>query len=117
VTASTPPLTGLELPTPPQTDIERQVEATIDAMRALDLLAPRHEAQVGLCRLLARKLGVVAGHGQAYGVAMLARELREALAALPTIPEDQDDREEFASLVAAVREAQVGHPPQSQPVD
>jgi hypothetical protein len=108
MTTITPEIPGLEIPTPPATDIERQVDATIAALREAELLLPRHEAQVGLVQLLARKLGMVAGYGQAYGVAMLARELREALAALPDVPEGSDERDEFAQLVLAVRSASMG---------
>jgi hypothetical protein len=106
---------GLELPQPPPTDIEARVEATIAELRELELLLPRHEAQIGLCRLLARKLGMVAAHGQAYGVAMLARELREALAGLPAPDVKDDDRDEFRQLVDAVRAATLGNPTESEP--
>jgi hypothetical protein len=99
---------GLEVPIDQaMAHIVTDVEATIANLTELELIQPRHQALVGMVRLTARKLAAMAARGQAYGVAMLLRELREGLAALPAAPERDDDDDAFAELVAAVRAAEI----------
>jgi hypothetical protein len=111
------PLPGLEVPEPPRAQIEIDVDRTLEELDRLELIGPKHAAAVGLCRLAARKLARVAEHGQAYGVAMLMRELREALAALPDIAEEEGERDEWNRLVDALRGSEVGDTTGSHPPD
>lgn len=103
-----PAIPGLEVPLDQaMAHIVADVEATIAELTQLELIQPRHQALVGMVRLTARKLAGMAARGQAYGVAMLLRELREGLAALPAAPERDSDDDAFRELVEAVRAAEI----------
>jgi hypothetical protein len=104
------PIPGMEIPDPPASPIVAGVERTLATLTELELLSDVHAAQVELVRLVARKLSAIAERGQAYGVAMLVRELREALGALPAVPEG-DDRDDWNDLESALRGSTMGDGP------
>ena len=83
----------------PYYDMEKAVEMTIAAKREAGLLGPEHAALVQLCRELAVTIGAGAPYGKTV-VAQASQQLREALDALPTMPEAPADDD---ALTTAMR--------------
>ena len=107
MTDSTPTIDGMTLPSPGHgTPIETATEATILALESAGLIEPRHAAMCELARSMAAAIGASTryGRGASQGLAVCARELREALAALPA-PEGGPADDAWDQLAAALRDA------------
>jgi hypothetical protein len=109
-TESQPPLPGLDLDEllPNRGSLRNGVLLTLEALKAESLLTPIYTAQAQLALVLADVVEKAAGKGQAAAAGLAARQLIDALDALPK-PLDADTADKFATLVA-VLEAEVNKP-------
>lgn len=87
--------------------LEEATSSTVKALEDLSLLEPRHHALVALALDLAQTIDATraARNPRASAIAMLVKEYRETLAALP-VPEEGDD-EDFDKFIAAMNSANV----------
>jgi len=94
------PLAGLEGLRSDMTPMELAAKQQLDQLRAEGRLTDQHVIVEQLILALARGVGESAARGRAAGVALAARELREAIALLP-----QSVNDEFADLAAQLTAA------------
>lgn len=85
---SDPFLPGLEPPEAGATRLERAAHEQIQHLRDAGLLTSDHAIAVQLVLDLSRAIGISARNGRASAMALAAKELREALALLPTATND-----------------------------
>ena len=113
VTGVPVPLPGLSLeemgPSGHSDALVEKVKMTLTALSDQNLLTERHAGIAQLCLDLAAAVGVGIVRGRASAVAMVARELREALAMLPEPEEGVEGYDEFDQLAAELREAALQH--------
>lgn len=100
MTDRTPPLDGLGDIRADQTPMEAAARRQLAQLRADGKLTDQHIIVEQLVLDLARAIGESAAKGRAAGVALAARELREALELLPHTVND-----EFAELAEKMRQA------------
>lgn len=100
MTESQPTLPGLDSPRPDATPMEQAARDTITRLRDEGRLTDQHQVPAQLVIDLARAVGISAEAGKAAGMAMAARELREALLLLP-----QTVNDEFGNLQRELEEA------------
>lgn len=90
MTDEQPTLPGLEPVRAGSSAIERAAHRQLTALQARGLLRDDHAIVVALIGELASVVGQSATRGRGSAVAMAAKELREAMALLPTDPGPQD---------------------------
>jgi hypothetical protein len=83
MTDAQPELTGLERLQPGATPMEKAAASQLDHLRGAGLLGPHTAMLEQLILDLARVIGLAAVKGRSAGMAMAARELREAIEQLP----------------------------------
>ncbi len=85
----------------PKSGLAEVAEKHVARLREMNVLRPEHELSAALVLHLAQIAGMTA---RGYAAAQVARELREAIAALP-VPEEPDEGEDdlAAALEGLVR--------------
>lgn len=87
--------------------LEEATTTTVKALEDMALLEPRHHALVALALDLAQSIDATraAPNPRASAIAMLVKEYRETLAALP-VPEDGDS-DAFDEFMQGMRAAEI----------
>lgn len=105
-----PALPGIDPPAAPQSDLEKAVDRTLRELYTSGLITERHAGIAELCRVMARTVSIGVQSRRSSGAALAAKELREALAMLPTPPEGTGAVDEWEALARKLHEASDGHP-------
>lgn len=94
-------LITVQLPPMPKNALTEKTEAHISRLRTLGLLKPEHELMAALVLHLATIAGATT---KGYAAAQVFRELREAIAALPTPTEFAGPVDDLAGELDALTE-------------
>lgn len=100
MTQTQPPLPGMADLAPAETPLEVAARLQIEDLRSRGLLDQSHAITVQLVLDLARVVGLSAAKGKAAGAALAARQLQDAVAALPSAR--ADSFEQLSSKLRAV---------------
>lgn len=93
MTNSTPQLPGFDDVRPDQTAMEKAAHRVLDKLADDGLLTSEHDLIKQTIVDLSRAVGISAQNGKAAGMAMAAKELREFMALLPKLEDDEWSQE------------------------
>lgn len=99
-----PTLPGMEPLSPHASPLETAAHAQLAYLGEQNLLGPQHALTVALVRQAAQVCGAAAMAGRGSAFALASKELREAMALLPTAAGPQDPFEKLVEDMKAAEE-------------